>query len=357
MNETMLTYIKQEREVLSSIIDNRNENLKGYLKHIENEKTDTWVVLATGSSANAMLCAKYYVENVAKVQVDFKTVMPFIHYENKIDSNTFVFAVSQSGRSYSTIKALEKARNAQCFTLTSNHDSPIGKLSRQTIDIGCGEEKVGYVTKGFSATVLTFMLIGLETARVWERISMEQYKAKLEELRRAVDSIDDVLTKTIKWYGSHKNELTNCPHFVAIGYGPSLGVINEFDTKFTETIRVNVNAHELEEYMHGPYLAVNNMQSIIFIETDNELRERQERLKSYLEKFNNNCYKITYKSEDQDIKNLCLGLNFDELIMPILTVVPIQYLAYQIAVAINSDFMTKRFSDFGEFMGSKIKSI
>lgn len=355
MKETMLTYIKQEREVLTSVIDNRRKNLKGYLDCIGPERIDSWVVLATGSSANAMLCAKYYVEKIAKVQVDFKTAMPFIHYDKSIDSNSLVFAVSQSGRSYSTIKALEKAQNARCFTLTSNYESPIARLSRDTIDIGCGEEKVGYVTKGFSATVLTFMLIGLETALTWGRITEEEYTSHIEELRKAVNSIDNVLGKTMDWYETHKSQLISCKHFIAIGYGPSVGVINEFDTKFTETIRVCVNAHELEEYMHGPYLGVKGTQSIIFIETDNGLKERQDRLKKYLERFTNNCYKITYAKQDQDSKSLCLSLGFDELIMPILMVVPIQYLAYIIAVDIDSDFETDKFSDFGEFMGSKIQ--
>lgn len=355
MKETMLTYIFEEGKVLKSIIENRHHNLKKYIDYVSKERIDNWVVLATGSSANAMLSAKYYVENVAKVSVDFKTVLPFTYYDQELKDDTLVFAVSQSGRSYSTIKALEKAKNAHCFTLTSKEDSPIAKISDEIINIGCGEEKVGYVTKGFSATVLTFMLIGLETARIWERISEDEYNKKIKELESVVDRIDNVIDKTINWYKIYKDQLIKCKHFVAIGYGPSIGVIHEFDTKFTETLRVSVNAHELEEYMHGPYLALKEDQSIIFIETNHELKERQNNLKEYAQRFTKDCYKISYLKEDCDPKTLCLDLDFDELVSPILMVVPIQYLAYQIAVDINSDFLTDKFNDFGKTMGSKLR--
>lgn len=355
MKETMLTYIFQEREILKYIIENRKINLRKYIDYISSNRINNWVVLATGSSANAMLCAKYYVESIVKVSVDFKTVLPFTYYDQKLKDDTLVFAVSQSGRSYSTIKALEKAKNAHCFTLTANEDSPIAKISDEIINIGCGEEKVGYVTKGFSATVLTFMLIGLETAKLWKRISEDEYNKKIKELESAIDRIDDVIDRTINWYKNYKDKLIGCKHFIAIGYGPSIGVISEFNTKFTETLRVSVNAHELEEYMHGPYLALKEDQSIIFIETNNELEERQNKLKNYIERFTNNCYKVSYVKEDCNPKTLCLDLNFDELVLPILMVVPVQYLAYQIAVDINSDFLTDKFDGFGKTMGSKLR--
>ena len=357
MKENMLTYILEEKNVLNSIIDNRYNNLNKYLNYISENKSDKWIVLATGSSANAMQCAKYYVENIANVSVSFKLVSSFVHYEKNLDDDTFVFAVSQSGRSISTIEALKKANNTHCFTLTSNEDSPINEISKEIINIGCGEEKVGYVTKGFSATVLTFILIGLETAKRWHRITELEYDKMLLELRGIVNCVDYVISKTIDWYKINKNELIKYDKFIAIGYGPSVGVINEFDTKFTETLRVNINAHELEEYMHGPYLALNDKENIIFIETNNELAKRQNILKSYIEKFNNNCYKISYRSDDFYKKTLNLDVDFSEFILPILTVIPIQYLAFQIAIDIKSDFLTDKFSDFASEMSSKTKKI
>lgn len=354
MKETMYTYILQEQETLLSIIRNRQINLKEYLKKIANISSNKWVVLSTGSSYNAMLCAKYYVENIAKVSIDFKTNLPFIKYDQTLKDNEVVFAVSQSGRSTSTINALKKAKNNFCVSLTSNVKDGIVKYSNTNIEIGCGEEKVGYVTKGFSSTILTFMLVGLETARIWGRIDSDKYQEEIYNLEKMVGNINRVIDVTNRWYENYKDILINAKHFVGIAYGPMIGVINEMDTKFTETIRVPVNARELEEYMHGPYLQVNNDQVIFFIQGNNELEKRANMLKEYISGFCNYCISISYKKLDKDPRTLCLGVDYDELISSILMVIPIQILAYRIAEDKKSDYTSNKFEDFSRIMSSKL---
>lgn len=354
MKDTMMTFIRQEKEACRMVLDNRMRHLESYLEQIKELQEDRWYVLSTGSSYNAMTAAKFYVEKIAKVQVDFKVVNTYIHYERPIEDG-IVFAVSQGGKSYSTIEALKKTKKVPRFTLTLNTASPIVDVSDTVIDIGCGPESVGYVTKGYSATMLTFMLIGLETARVWRHISADAYQAEIDSFYYLVDKMGDVLERTERWYERYKRKLIEYDSFVAIGYGPETGVVQEFDTKFTETIRGNVNAYELEEYMHGPYLAVRSDQAIFFFDSGGGLKSRMERLIGYTKIYNDHCYKITREKEDTDAGALCLDAQEDDYRLPLLMAIPVQYLAYQIAEAQKSDYESGVFDDFGPYMGSKIK--
>ena len=261
--------------------------------------------------------------------------MPFVfsNYNRKFEKNSLYIGVTQGGHSYSTIEALKNVSESNCdvVTVTANLDSPVCKVSQNIIDIGCGEEKVGYVTKGFTATVLTFILMGLELAYENKVISEEKYTEELFKIENAIENTDTVIEKSIKWYKDNKEELVDGERFVAIGYGPGYGVVREADTKITETVRTPMNGHELEEYMHGPYLSLSNKDHIIFIETQSSLEDRQAVLKEYVEEYTDHTYKITYKEYSENKHDLNLDIKIDEMISPLIFVIPIQILSYLLA--------------------------
>ena len=149
MTETMFTYINEEYETNKSVLKNRKKNLNEFIKLTKNKKYDEWVVLATGSSANAVECAKYYVEKILKINIEMKMPFVFSNYSTSINENALYIGVTQGGHSFSTIEALKKVNNtnANVVSLTANLNSEVCELCNAVIDIGCGKEKVGYVTK------------------------------------------------------------------------------------------------------------------------------------------------------------------------------------------------------------------
>lgn len=356
MKETMLTYINEEYVTNKSLLENRKENLREFISCFKGKKYDRWIVLATGSSANAIECAKYYVENILNINIEIKMPFVFSNYENRIDENALYIVVTQSGKSFSTIEALKKVikNNYNVVTMTADLNSPVCMESKSIVNIGCGEEKVGYVTKGFSATVLTFILMGLELSYKNKIINEEKYNSELIKIKEAIKNTEKIIEKTFKWYKDNKEELVSGERFLAIGYGPGYGVVREADTKITETIRTPMNGHELEEYMHGPYLALSNKDHIIFIETESKLQFRQEALRKYLDKYTKHTYKITYKEFSENKHDLTLGIKIDELISPLLFVIPIQILSYVIAEDKGNKLNKKTFEDFDDKLKSKI---
>ena len=180
---------------------------------------------------------------------------------------------------------------------------------------------------------------------------LEDYFGKIEE---AIEHTDNVIEKTLNWYEENKEELISAKQIACIGYGPGYGVTREADTKITETVRIPMNGHELEEYMHGPYLSLSNKHHIIFIETEGKLEDRQQALRLYLNEYTDHIYKITYKNYKEDIRDLALDISVDELISPLLFVIPIQILSYFLAEDKGNKLSQKIFEDFDDKLKSKI---
>lgn len=353
----MMTYINKEKQTNLRIIKNRHQLLKSFKESVASQKYSKWVVLATGSSANAIECSRYFVEYILGIEVDVK--MPFIvsNYDSYVDKNALYFAVSQGGHSYSTIEALKKISvdsDKPVYTITADVTSPIAKVSDHIIDIGCGIESVGFVTMGVSATILTFMLMGLEAALLSRKISTTEYDKYIKQLEDAVDQMDDVIKKSNDWYDNNKIQLVQGNRFVVIGYGPGFGVAKEAETKITETVRRPVNGHELEEYMHGPYIALSKDDYVFFIETNGKLKEREMALRKYISKYTQHTYSISYNLTSLGDCDCNLGIDCTELISSLLMVIPIQVLSYRLAEDKGNHLNIKTFTDFDDKLKSKI---
>ncbi|MFC7395355.1 SIS domain-containing protein [Scopulibacillus cellulosilyticus] len=359
MKETMMTYILEEEQTCRKILNNYENNLKPFKQLAAEKKPKNWLILATGSSLNAMLSAKYYIEKSAGVSIEIKEPFNFVHYEKVSDATDLVIAVSQSGQSYSTIEALKKVHESgklSTVALTSRLDSPITHHTDKVIDIGCGIEKVGFVTKGFTATVLTAMLIGITAGLTVGYLKKEDAKSEVGKLEKLTKQIPFIIEKSEQFYKQHAEELTSIPRFSAIGYGPTVGTAKECETKFTETIRVPSQGFELEAYMHGPYLELNDTHGLFFIQTDSAVTERSEKLKQYFRPYTEHCFTITSLGDKADEKTLALDIEVDELMSPLLMVMPFQLLAYRIATDKGIDLGVKVFKDFDQVLKSKVKN-
>lgn len=358
MQYTMYTYIKEEQQVCRDIIKNRKSNLENYIKVIsENKNISRIVFLASGSSSNAVNSAKYYIEEMMDMEVDIKIPFLFSNYEKIYDKDALIIGVSQGGKSYSTIEAMNKVYDSgfkNSIVLTADLSSPIAQKAKNVIDIGCGEEKVGFVTKGFSSTVLTLMLMSVEGAYSLGKIDKDKYDMEIKKLEAAVDKIEDVIEKSDKWYENNKNELIKGERFLSIGYGASFGISLESYTKITETVRCPMTANELEEYMHGPYLELNKDHYVFFIQTKGKLEERMAALRNYMERYTSHCYTIFHGDTSQDSRTLAIDFDGDENICPLLYVIPFQVLSYRLAIDKGIDLSVSKFPDFDDVLKSKI---
>ncbi|MGF2146349.1 SIS domain-containing protein [Vagococcus fluvialis] len=346
---TMLDYIQEEEMVLKNILN------KFELKKNEDfNKIKNLLILATGSSYNACLAAKVTMEKIANISITIEEPYNFNHYGKISESVDAVLAVSQSGKSTSTIDAIKHMKKIGILTmaLTSNIESPISQVDH-VFDLDMGIETVGFVTKGYSVTVtqliLLSMTIGINNGGATDKI-INYY---LEELSSVVQEIPSIINKTNYFFEKNQSIFKLCNRFVAIGYGPNWGTAKEFETKFTETVRKPSQGFELEAYMHGPYLEANHDHVLFFIDTQSVNLSRSNLLENYMRPHVGKTFVITTETRENE-NVLSLGIGCDELVSQLALVIPMQILSYKIATSKGIDLGVRIFDDFDSILKSKL---
>lgn len=354
MKPTMMTYIREEPAALTQILRDHAQTLQDVETVAQTRAINRILILATGSSLNAALCARYFFEQQFDMLVEIKEPYNFTHYE-RIDPHTdMVIAVSQSGKSASTLEAVRKIRAASLpvLALTSDPQSPIARECDQIIDINTGIETVGFVTRGFSATVLNLLLIALTIARTQGKATAQACADWLAALERLIDALPAAIEQTQAFIQWHQETLRTGSRFVAVGYGALVGVAKECETKFTETVRVPSSGFELEAYMHGPYLEANREHVMFFISDRHD--PRSEALRTYMAPAVKKAFSLTLEGDQDDDNTLALNCSLDHHLAPLLLIVPVQILACHIAALKGIDLSVRIFDDFDRVLKSKI---
>ncbi|TLQ06945.1 SIS domain-containing protein [Marinilactibacillus psychrotolerans] len=353
MIETMLTYVNEEPEILKRILEEFDEsnilnNLPKQVEHV--------LILATGSSLNAALAAKYYMESTAAINVTIEEPFNYEHYgtfDKKID---LILAISQSGKSTSTINVLNKVikRKVPIMALTNDLETPLVELSQVGIDLNVGEEKVGYVTKGYSGTILNLFLIACTIGKNKGIIDESNLKERIKELENTIKEIPELINRSISYFNENKDRFSSYSRFLCIGYGANVGVAKEFETKFTETVRLPSSGCELEAYMHGPFLEANKEHALLFLVDDSPISSRAFHLRNYMNDYVGTTMTIvkneTVGQYDFSLQSNCTN-NF---IMPLLYVVLVQIWSYLTAEMSGIDLNIDPFPDFDEKLNSKL---
>ncbi|BAX65789.1 hypothetical protein C5L17_001461 [Latilactobacillus sakei subsp. sakei] len=349
---TMMTYIREEAEYLKNMLNH-------YPNNIPTIDGREWLLLATGSSINAAYSAKYYIEHLTDVIIEIEEPFKFHYYEKLRPAIDVVIGISQSGESTSTIDALKKIKlerpTVRTYAVTSNLTSEITQVVDRVIDIEMGEERVGYVTKGFSMTTFKLMLMGLKTARERGQITSEQEQLELKQFATAIEEIPNIINKTETFFERRQAEFSKATRFTALGCGSVMGTVLEMQTKFCETVRVPSQGMDIEVFMHGPYLEVNRNHQMFFIESNSPVNDRLTRLKEYETQYVDNLYTITL-NDTVDERTIALDLSqIDEYKAPLFTIIPFQVLAHHIAEELGRNLTQRIYTDFGVAMQSKTK--
>lgn len=351
----MYNYIHEQPKVLKEIFDQRERLVSGF-KSID-ANTKELILVASGSSYNAAIATKYFLEKTLNIPVSIEYPYVFNNYRKRPKDYTVVIAISQTGKSTATIESIDKcvAWNIDNAVLTSDIHSPITKNAASVIEIPCGEEKAPFKTKGYTATILILYIFGLEISYSLKKITQEEYEFYTIELEKVVLVIMESIERSESWYDSNQTSLNQGNKIMVVGYGPNYGTALEGGIKLTETIRCPSNGYELEEFMHGPNLAVDEDYHILFISTPGAGKERINTLAKYLRQTSPYCYVISDKDDDdnKDDKNIYLSGDIIEDFTPLQFIIPLQLISYKIAVSRGIDPLELPFADFNDYLKTK----
>lgn len=334
---TMLDYINETSVIGKGNLLSREEIVSPLVKLFKEKRYRKIAIIASGSSNNAAAAARLYLEKRLKVDVKVVTPFTFEHYEHNLTEDTFVFGITQSGRSTNTISALEKVRGLgrQVIVLTGFPESEVKNHCDVVIDFKVGVETVGYVTKGYVTTVLFLILFALVASKKLGLITGEEAQRDSEQISEAFNVHPEVVKQSIDFYNKHKGIFTGMKRLQICGYGPNYGTALEGALKIGETFGIPATPYEIEEFMHGGYLELTPEHVVILVDSDGEGHERTMEVYSALQVTTKNVFLIgSTKLPDGD-KVLGINHNVDEWFSPLFLVVFFQVLSYMICTDLD----------------------
>ncbi|MEA5058511.1 MAG: SIS domain-containing protein [Candidatus Pelethousia sp.] len=273
MQSIMWDYIAEEKAVLEAIL--QDISMAKSLAAV-NKGTEAIYFVCHGSSYNAATATAAFISRVSGLRAYAYTPANLLYngealLREKRDT-TIVVPISQTGTSRGAIQALQWAKQEgfKILSITDVAGSPIDTLSDATIFLGCGEENSNAKTKGYSASLLQLLRLGIELGIRNGTIDRTLYNEITQELRTQVEELDAIRQKAIKWcqtMGLGKG----IRNLYVLGYSMNFGTAMEGQLKLMETMCMPTMFNDLEEFSHGMHRAIGPESTVLMLHTPHKL--------------------------------------------------------------------------------------
>ena len=298
-------------------------------------------VVACGTSLHAALVGKYIIEELCEIPVDVEASSEYIYRKTVTDEHTLVIGVSQSGETADTLTAVKqsKARGSHILIITNRPDSAMAREADSLVPVNAGIEVSVAATKSYVAQLMAFYALALHLAEIKESADKEEIKTIKNELLLLPQKIELLLTKTDKiqkcarMYSSSKN-------FIFIARGINYATALEGALKLKEISYINATGYPAGELKHGPIAMLDETLPVLSIMMSGKVYEKI--LSNAQESKARNARMIALTdSTDEKLDELfdyVLNVpHVNELVSPIMAIVPLQLLAYHIAEFLGKD--------------------
>jgi glucosamine--fructose-6-phosphate aminotransferase (isomerizing) len=307
--------------------------LHGYEERLANSKRI--IICACGTSWHAGLVAEYMIEQYAGIPVEVEYASEF-RYRNPILSNedTVIF-ISQSGETADTLAALKEAKRkgALCVGIVNVVGSTIARESHTGVYIHAGPEIGVASTKAFTSQLIVLSLITLLIARK-KNMSFVEGKEIAEAILELPDKVQEILNQN-DMIELVAEKFVKANNFLYLGRGYQFPVALEGALKLKEISYIHAEGYPAAEMKHGPIALIDEKMPVVFIAPSDSVYEK---VISNIEEVKARGGRILAIANDDNGK-------IDELVehtikipstlpmlMPVLSVIPLQLLAYHIAV-------------------------
>lgn len=309
--------------------------MAGVQEHIEALKNaKRIIVVACGTSWHAGLVAEYIIEELCRIPVEVEYASEFRYRNPIIEKGDVIFAISQSGETADTLVAIEKAKQqgAIIFGILNVVGSSIARISHAGAYTHAGPEIGVASTKAFTAQLVVLTMIALKIAKAKQTISNDRFLHLMHELNAVPGKVEAVLSNTDAIQAiAQKHAMAGS--FLYLGRGYNFPVALEGALKLKEISYIHAEGYPAAEMKHGPIALVDENLPVLFVATKDAYHEK---VISNMQEINARKGKLiaVVTEGDQSIDSLTGDLIFvpeaDELIAPIINVIPLQLLSYYI---------------------------
>lgn len=299
-------------------------------------KADRFLITACGTSWHSGLLGEYIIEDLARVPVEVEYASEFRYRNPIVKESDFIIAISQSGETADTLAAIElaKERQALVYGICNVIGSSIARATHAGSYTHAGPEIGVASTKAFSTQVSVLILIALQIAQSKGTIPQSKLRQILYELESVPEKIKEVLAldDEIKKIAAVYKDANN---FLYLGRGYNYPVAMEGALKLKEISYIHAEGYPAAEMKHGPIALIDEEMPVVFLATN---KSAYEKIVSNIQEVKARKGKIIaiVNKGDTQIKEIADHVievpEVDEIISPLVTIVPLQLLAYHIAI-------------------------
>ncbi|WP_185864248.1 glutamine--fructose-6-phosphate transaminase (isomerizing) [Blattabacterium cuenoti] len=295
-------------------------------------------IVACGTSWHAALIGEYLLEQLARIPVEVEYASEFRYRNPIIDKNDLIIVISQSGETADTLAALKlaKKKGAFVFGICNVVGSSIARNVNAGIYTHAGPEIGVASTKAFTAQIAVLILLSLKLAKYRSTVNENKYHSLLNELTNIPKKMDNILKidRHIHIIKNISKVFHNVNNFLYLGRGINFPVALEGALKLKEISYIHAEGYPAAEMKHGPIALVDENMPVVIIATKKGCYEK---IIGNIQEIKARKGKIIAIVNEGDIQASIMSdyvikiPEISEELSPLLTVIPLQLLAYQIA--------------------------
>ncbi|GCL36335.1 glutamine--fructose-6-phosphate transaminase (isomerizing) [Sphaerospermopsis sp. FACHB-1094] len=301
-------------------------------------------IVACGTSWHAALVGKYLLEQLAEIPTQVQYASEFRYAPTPLTANTLTIGVTQSGETADTLAALsmEKDRRqvkeakyqARLLGITNRPESTLGQMVSNIINTHGGIEIGVAATKTFIAQLMAFYGLALDLAYRRQTISSERLTEIIAGLRQLPIEIEAILETQEKYIEQLVHEFTETKDFIFVGRGINFPIALEGALKLKEISYIHAEGYPAGEMKHGPIALLDSKVPVVAIAMPGSVYEKVISNAQEAKARDSRLIGVTSVNDGEaaEIFNDLIPVSdVEEILSPILTVIPLQLLAYHIA--------------------------
>lgn len=332
----MLKEIYEQPKAISDTLIGRLDGLNLKLKFKKFEKI---VIIACGTAYNAGLVGKYAIEKWGQIPVDVELASEYRYREPSLDKKTLVIPISQSGETMDTLMALRyaKSKGATIFSVCNTNGSTIGRESDAVLYTHAGPEIAVASTKAFATQLIAMYLIGLEIGKRLDNLSKKEVNAIVEQLSTLPAKVEQVL-ETVEPLRELTRKFKDAESVLFLGRHVGYPTALEGALKLKELAYMHAEGFAGGELKHGPIALIDKGTPVVAI-MPAEHSVLAEKMASNIQEVKARGAVVIAISEFDFVgaDHLIRIPKINQLLQPVLAVVPLQVIAYEMAVARGND--------------------
>ena len=323
--------VEADRITLSAVIDYRERLIAA--KRI--------IIVACGTSWHAGLIGKQLIENFCRIAVEVEYASEFRYRNPVINPDDVVIAISQSGETADTLAAIELARQAGAFVfgICNSIGASIPRQTETGVYIHVGPEIGVASTKAFTGQVTVLSMLALCLAQARDTISTDTYSKMVKELTQIPKKMEEAL-KTNEQIERLASIFTYAKNCLYLGRGYNYPLALEGALKLKEISYIHAEGYPAAEMKHGPIALIDSEMPVFVIATRDKLYEKVISNIQEVRARGGRVIALVTKGDTQIVKLADHVVELPdtlECFQPLIASIPLQLLAYHIAVCKGKD--------------------